>query len=239
MLQQFGIALGDLGTRESDDKGKQFYIIMKSAPGINLFEFLKANKDNLHPLHLLDLMKKMCQVVDDFHQRGYIHRDIKQENFLYHPGTGKVTLVDFGCSVQSPTDGKEFYGNLAGAMLMMPPEVYRERCYSKRSDTFSLGATLADILKLLDVFHTTGDEHCPHLYPQDDDHYTENLVIKDKDILNQVYQLCEKMMAVYRFDRITLSSAIHEFDNIQASLKNTPVRVGMINICKYEKLSKS
>ncbi len=84
------------------------------------------------------------------HQKGLIHKDIKPANALVNPTTGRVWLMGFGIASrlqrerQSP-DPPEI---LAGALAYMAPEQTgrMNRSIDSRSDLYSLGVTLYEIL---------------------------------------------------------------------------------------------
>lgn len=76
------------------------------------------------------------------HENNLLHRDIKSLNFLIDKMTMKVKVSDFGESTEK--DSK--ISTSVGSEPWMAPEVYNSKVYSTKSDVFSFGLTLYEIL---------------------------------------------------------------------------------------------
>lgn len=84
------------------------------------------------------------------HQRGTLHRDIKPANLLLD-AQGVVWITDFGLAKAMEHDGVSQTGELAGTLRYMAPERFRGRA-DARSDVYSLGLTLYELLTLQPAF---------------------------------------------------------------------------------------
>jgi serine/threonine protein kinase len=92
----------------------------------------------------------LSNAIDQLHQRGMIHKDIKPANVLVNSATGHVWLTGFGIAsrlpreLQSP-DHPEF---IAGTLAYMAPEQTgrMNRSTDSRSDLYSYGVTLYEML---------------------------------------------------------------------------------------------
>jgi len=84
------------------------------------------------------------------HQNGLIHKDIKPANALVNPTTGRAWLMGFGIASRLPRERQSPGppGILAGALAYMAPEQTgrMNRSIDSRSDLYSLGVTLYEIL---------------------------------------------------------------------------------------------
>eukprot|EP00920_Eleutheroschizon_duboscqi_P024271 GHVT01060281.1.p1 GENE.GHVT01060281.1~~GHVT01060281.1.p1 ORF type:complete len:192 (+),score=15.82 GHVT01060281.1:129-704(+) len=83
-------------------------------------------------------MRQMLSAIKFCHAKGFIHRDLKAENFMYmtnHPNS-RVVMIDFGLAVHIPKEGK--LQTLCGSPRYMAPEVFN-RCYNEKCDIWSLG----------------------------------------------------------------------------------------------------
>ena len=79
------------------------------------------------------------------HQRGVIHRDIKPANIMVL-GDGTVKITDFGIARMRSSDVKTQTGMLLGSPRYMSPEVFLGKRADARSDIFSLGIILYELV---------------------------------------------------------------------------------------------
>ena len=101
-----------------------------------------------HPERLVALCEALGQVADGLsfiHERGLLHRDVKPSNILVTPAR-KAVLVDFGLAKRSSDDQITDHGRVVGTYRYMSPEQARGETLDRRSDLYSLGATLYELL---------------------------------------------------------------------------------------------
>ncbi len=79
------------------------------------------------------------------HERGVIHRDIKPGNILVS-AAGTIKVTDFGLAALTGSPSLTVDGSLIGTPAFMSPEQSRGETVDGRSDLFSLGVTLVEIL---------------------------------------------------------------------------------------------
>ncbi len=98
----------------------------------------------------LRLAVSLSAAIDHLHERGIIHKDIKPANVLVNHVTGQCWLRGFGIASKLPRERQsaeppEF---LAGTLAYMAPEQTgrMNRCVDCRSDLYSLGVTLYEML---------------------------------------------------------------------------------------------
>lgn len=97
------------------------------------------------------VMREIAAAVHEAHRLGMIHRDIKPANVLIErreDGTLKPYIVDFGLAREVEERGQTRTGAIVGTPAYMPPEQARGdvRAMDRRSDVYSLGATLYDVI---------------------------------------------------------------------------------------------
>lgn len=94
------------------------------------------------------LFAKMVHAVCYCHQNFIVHRDIKMENFLIDLNENyneiEVKLTDFGFSKKFKK-GK-FQSGSSGTAMTMAPEVIKNKSYNEKSDIWSLGIILFELL---------------------------------------------------------------------------------------------
>ncbi|MDI3287802.1 serine/threonine-protein kinase [Polyangium sp. 15x6] len=123
------------------------YIAMQFIDG----EPLSVVRQRLALEQCVYLMKEVCLAVHEAHRVGMIHRDIKPGNILVEEredGTKKPYVMDFGLARQIEDEGQTQSGAVVGTLAFMPPEQARGdvRALDRRSDVYSLGATLYDVI---------------------------------------------------------------------------------------------
>ena len=121
------------------------YLVMEYVEGKPLSEILKAG-----PLPLESIRKYFHQILDAFayaHSKGIIHRDIKPSNIIITP-EGQVKILDFGVAkILSSDHTQTRTGMRVGTLMYMSPEqVKGEKNLDARSDIYSLGVVLFEML---------------------------------------------------------------------------------------------
>ncbi|HKR14797.1 MAG TPA: protein kinase [Pyrinomonadaceae bacterium] len=130
------------------------YITMEYVKGSTLRELLKT--DALEEAKALDISKQVCLALAAAHKAGVIHRDIKPENIVV-TGDGHVKVLDFGLAklIEGVRDETEFHGTsslhtqpelLMGTWQYMSPEQVRRQPVDCRTDLWSLGVVLFELL---------------------------------------------------------------------------------------------
>ncbi|MCZ2342740.1 MAG: serine/threonine protein kinase [Bacteroidales bacterium] len=102
------------------------------------------------------------------HQMGVVHRDIKPANLLVD-GRDHLWVTDFGLARVQTAPGMTAPGDLVGTLRYMSPEQARgDPAIDPRSDVYSLGATLYELLTLRPVFSGTDRQACFRQIFEDD-----------------------------------------------------------------------
>ncbi len=101
-----------------------------------------------HPVRLAALCESLAQVCDGLavvHGRGLVHRDLKPSNILVTPAR-RAILVDFGLVKPREEEQITDAGRVVGTYRYMAPEQAKGEPVDQRSDLYSLGATLYELL---------------------------------------------------------------------------------------------
>lgn len=132
------VTIHDMG--ESDDGA---YIAMEFLEGRSLRDVLDSGIV-LPPEEAARIAMQVAEGLAFAHSRGVVHCDVKPGNIMVlHNGTIKIT--DFGVA-RLPTGSRTFVGNVLGSPRYISPEQIVSRPVDARSDLFSLGVVLYEML---------------------------------------------------------------------------------------------
>jgi serine/threonine-protein kinase len=121
------------------------YIAMERLHGRDLHEFIAAG-DTMAPRQAAQLMARVADAAHYAHKRGLVHRDIKPSNIFLLRDT-KPKVLDFGVAIAMFTAGDaEHKRQLIGTPNYMSPEQALGRKIDARSDVFSIGTILYELL---------------------------------------------------------------------------------------------
>lgn len=119
------------------------YIAMEYLPGATLRDVMDKGP---MPLDLvLDTTLQMAEALAFAHEHGVIHRDVKPANVVITGRRGRIKLTDFGIAHLANSEHTHA-GQMLGSPRYMSPEQAMGREVEGRSDIFSLGAVLYEML---------------------------------------------------------------------------------------------
>jgi serine/threonine-protein kinase len=128
---------------DAGDEQDLGYIAMEVLAGTTLKDWCR--KENLQPIkQVLELVVKVAQALDHAHSQGVVHRDIKPANIMFtKDGIAKIT--DFSIA-RITTSTKTRTDVIFGTPIYMSPEQIAGEKVDGRSDLFSLGVVLYELL---------------------------------------------------------------------------------------------
>ncbi|MCS6884980.1 MAG: SUMF1/EgtB/PvdO family nonheme iron enzyme [Acidobacteriota bacterium] len=129
------------------------YLVMDLIEGKSLREIIKS-EGQMGQVRTVKLISQVCDAVAAAHRKGIIHRDLKPDNIMVetHEDSGEeiVRVLDFGIAKLSQTPGYTENITVGGAILGSPYYMSPEQCDGRqldiRSDIYSLGIILYEML---------------------------------------------------------------------------------------------
>ena len=140
-------------------EGADCFIALEFVDGISLADRIDRQHGPLPEAEALALFKGVLAALDHGHQHGVVHRDVKPNNILIDRRTGEARLCDFGIAKQVAERGVTLMGvTLGTAEYMSPEQVQRPDKVEHRSDVYSAGVVLFEMLTgRVPFFAASGD----------------------------------------------------------------------------------
>lgn len=121
----------------------RYYLAMEFIAGGDLSQY---QGQVLAPARALDIIRQVAEGLSVVHERGLVHRDIKPANILFR-GDGSVVITDFGVAKDLAIDNDlTHFGVAVGSPAYSSPEQAQCEALDQRSDIYSLGIVLLEML---------------------------------------------------------------------------------------------
>jgi serine/threonine protein kinase len=131
------------------------YIVMEYIDGESLAALIARRELGVD--EVIDLALQICAGLAKAHQKGVLHRDLKPANILLD-SDGRIKIVDFGLAKIYGATSLTTTGNVMGTPAYMSPEQMRGWELDPRSDIFSLGVVLYQLITRRMPFESTTRE---------------------------------------------------------------------------------
>lgn len=128
---------------DAGKQGQYHYMSMEYIPGKDL----KQLRDTISREEAVRIVKDVASALDFVGKKGIVHRDVKPENIMIHQSDNRVILMDFGIAHgDDVTHGMTQTGKAIGTPHFMSPEQTKGLKVDHRSDIYSLGVVLYQLL---------------------------------------------------------------------------------------------
>jgi serine/threonine protein kinase len=139
-----------------EDADGTTYIVMELLEGHSLRQVLQAQR-TLEPDRAYEIIRQTCAAVEAAHRRGIVHRDIKPDNIVLvnsHDITDHIKILDFGIAKLRDKSSDKLgleksltnVGTVIGTPYYMSPEQCQGEPADARSDIYSLGVVMYEML---------------------------------------------------------------------------------------------
>ncbi len=140
-------------------EGDHVFMAMELLEGIDLGA--RAARSRISVKEAVEIAEQVASALAFAHDRGVVHRDIKPQNIMIVAGE-RVKIMDFGIARMRSSDVKTQTGIMLGTPRYMSPEQVAGRPVDHRSDIFSLGTVLYEMLTNTKLF--SGDDPTEMMY---------------------------------------------------------------------------
>ncbi|HEU5138491.1 MAG TPA: Stk1 family PASTA domain-containing Ser/Thr kinase [Bacillales bacterium] len=127
-----------------DDSRDTYYIVMEYVEGETLKDLIRREA----PLALgqaLHIMDQITSAIEQAHEQNIVHRDIKPQNILID-SSGKIKVTDFGIAVAMTSATITHTNSVMGSAHYFSPEQAKGSYANTKSDIYSLGIVLFEML---------------------------------------------------------------------------------------------
>lgn len=150
---------------------RELSIAMKLVTGKTLYEVLQLTKADYKRMKRrrvyreeqknlysrLEVFLKVCDAISYAHHKHVLHRDLKPSNIMIGD-FNEVFVMDWGIAEhQSMNTLARVSGEISGTVTYLAPEIIKRQPYDSRSDIYSLGAILFEIVYLKSAFDQEDD----------------------------------------------------------------------------------
>jgi eukaryotic-like serine/threonine-protein kinase len=159
-------ALLDVGMTEYDEP----YLAVELLRGKTLRGVIKAEK-RVPPRRATSYAWQALQGLSAVHALGILHRDLKPANIMLEPSPGpieRVVLIDFGFATFEGSAKLTQQGTVVGSLIYIAPERLRGEPVDHRSDVYSMGCILYEMLVGTPPFQSKDDFELIDMHLADD-----------------------------------------------------------------------
>jgi serine/threonine protein kinase len=129
---------------DAGEENGHCYVVTEYVQGARTLAAFCRQDDLLRVDQIVEIIFKCAKALHYAHSRGVIHRDIKPSNIMY-TSESDVRIIDFGIALVSDSELSRLEG-IAGSPSYMSPEQAQGQPLTNRSDIYSLGAVMYELL---------------------------------------------------------------------------------------------
>jgi len=129
---------------DAGEEEGQYYVVTEHIQGARTLAAYCRPDNLLRVDDVIEIIYKCAKALHYAHGRGVIHRDIKPSNVML-TNDNDVRIIDFGIAIVSDSEASRIEG-IAGSPSYMSPEQVQSEELTSRSDLYSLGAVMYELL---------------------------------------------------------------------------------------------
>ena len=210
-----------LNVYEVDDQEDGMFLVMEYLEGMTLKKYMtNLNSGTGVPVHqAIEWASQIAEGLKAAHGKNIVHRDIKPENVML-TNDGKLKIMDFGIAKLKSSSGLTRTGTSLGTLSYMAPEQAQGEAADQRSDIWSLGVVLYELLTADLPFKSEHEAGLLYLIVNEDPPVPS---LMDRKIPHQVDALIKKMLAKNRAQRYqNMEEVLHSLHETQHIIESVP-----------------
>ena len=214
-----------LNVYEIDDQDGDLFFVMEYVSGRTLKQYLKELKSGAGvPVNqALDWTVQIARGLKAAHDKGVIHRDIKSENVMLD-SAGNCKIMDFGLAKLKSGSGLTKTGTSLGTLSYMSPEQADGSAADNRSDLWSLGVVLYELLTGELPFKAEHEAALLYLIVNEEPPVPSQL---DRKISNKIDVLVRKMLMKDRARRFqSADDLLRGIEETRSDVEKSTANVG-------------
>jgi serine/threonine-protein kinase ULK/ATG1 len=206
-------------------QNNKIYMILEYCNGGDLSKYIRKKKDTYDDKYFHEILLGLKYLYD----KQIMHRDIKPANFLIHEHTIKISDFGFAKSFSN----NELSLTFCGSPLYMSPEILKHSPYTTKSDLWSLGVILYELIVKLHPYYVTEPTELMNLV---NNGYNINISSIDNEYYRNIIKLLLEQDVNNRLDCSSFfTKIINEFKiNNKSSLKTIPIPIPIKQIDQYD-----
>src|SRR3972149_4722020 len=126
-----------------EDSDSKVFIVMEYIDGVELKDKIKTSPIPVD--EVINIAIQIAEGLEAAHKKGIVHRDIKSQNIMITNG-GKAKIMDFGLAKVGKGTQLTKIGSTVGTIVYMSPEQARGEELDQRTDIWSFGIVLYEML---------------------------------------------------------------------------------------------
>lgn len=213
-----------------DDEGV-YYIVMELIEGITLKEYI-TKKGKLSVKEATSIAIQVSMGLEAAHNHGIVHRDVKPQNIIISTD-GKVKVTDFG--IARAASSNTISSNVMGSVHYSSPEQVRGGYSDEKSDIYSLGITLyemvagrvpfdGDTTVAIAIKHLQEEMVPPSIYAEDLPYSLEQIILKcTQKSVGRRYDRMEEVIADLKHSLIDPQGDFVKIDTLDNEAKTVVI----------------
>lgn len=223
-----------------DDEGA-YYIVMELIEGITLKEYINK-KGKLSIKEATSIAIQVSMGLEAAHNHGIVHRDVKPQNIIISTD-GKVKVTDFG--IARAASSNTISSNVMGSVHYSSPEQVRGGYSDEKSDIYSLGITLyemvtgrvpfdGDTTVAIAIKHLQEEIVPPSIYTEDLPYSLEQIILKcTQKSVGRRYDRMEEVIEDLKHSLIDPQGDFVKFDTVDNEAKTVVISEAELGEIKH------